>query len=684
MISKTVSRGTCSYARQSLAGLAIVFIVTACASMPAIDNNDGTQWTNLQDCFMRDVVVLPSNAEFIAKICGGPEVAGNSSLTGKQRSSATYNAAMANYQLAQNSLSGGNLSIGASRLEDAHLMIESSYLHEMDQVTNEPTKEFYLNREWLTARIALTASELAPSQAVYCGPKEQCLRASISRYETLELSAPFLTALDAQTGKKQAAPLLCKILDDRSAVYQKIGDRYLYLSQDDLNQMVLLCPDYTEIAKERLAEIAFSQADQSRVDLVVLSEPHLNRDRNRREALGAITNYEKAAIAPRYKLSAERGIGEVSLWLSGWDREFEAENIKRAAEAFERAAKQAAVQQDSIAEAEMRTLQGHAVFTLAHSMTSDPSSKSDLYHEALKAFEAAVEIDATPMRRLQLARAQSAVGELIAAKKNYRIGISALSGADRAAAQLELASVHAALDEMTEERQLLDSVYSQTQAQPGLQFSVGKRLYEIGELQIARQALLRASENLPANDRAEANYILSVTDLILRPTGWKTTSVTRAERAIQLANGDARYSRQACLTHILRAGEPLKKGSDAPWCERRGSAAENLLAGMYLLKRAQSMEVSAYDVTSQSRWRAMLRLAEDIFKEGLTRAESAEQTPILVRFDDLQRDVNIDAQLSNGLLVISRCRRDIALEPGDEEWINLDAFFGHYGVLKCS
>ena len=38
------------------------------------------------------LVVLPSNAELVAKICGGQEAAGNSCLTGKQRSSATYNA----------------------------------------------------------------------------------------------------------------------------------------------------------------------------------------------------------------------------------------------------------------------------------------------------------------------------------------------------------------------------------------------------------------------------------------------------------------------------------------------------------------------------------------------------------------------------------------------------------------
>lgn len=684
MISKIVRRSTCSFAQQSWVGLAIALIVTACASTPAKDNGDGMEWTNLQDCFMRDVAVLPSNAEIIARVCGGPEAAGNSSLTGKQRSSATFNAAIANYQLAQNSLSGGDLAMSASRLEDAHVMIESSFLHETDQVTNQANKKFFLNREWLTARIAFAASELASSQAAYCGLKEQCLRAATTRYETLELSASFLTEIDAQTGKEQADPLLCKILDDRSSVYQKIADRYLYLSQADLNQMLLLCPKDTEIAQERLAEIAFAQADHTRVDLVALYDPQLNRDRNRREALGAITNYEKAATAPRYKLSAERGIGEISLWLSDWDREFETENTQRAAEAFERAAKQAAIQQDLIVEAEMRTLQGHAIFKLAHSMTTDQSLQSELYQDALKAFDAAIKIDATPPRRLQLARAQSAVGNLIAAKKNYRIGISALSGAERAAAQLELASIHAALEETIEERQLLDSVYSETQSLPDLQFSVGKRLYEIGEPQIAQQALLRASENLPSADRAEANYILSVIDLILRPTGWKTTSVTRAERAIQLGNGDARYSRHACLTHILRAGEPLKKGADAPWCERRGSAAENLLSGMYLLKRAQSMEVSAYDATSQSRWRAMLRLAEDIFRDGLTIADSAQETPLLVRFDDLQRDVHIETQLSNGLLVISRCRRDIELEPGDNEWINLEAFFGHYGVLKCS
>jgi hypothetical protein len=105
---------------------------------------------------------------------------------------------------------------------------------------------------------------------------------------------------------------------------------------------------------------------------------------------------------------------------------------------------------------------------------------------------------------------------------------------------------------------------------------------------------------------------------------------------------------------------------------------------MYFLKQAQSMDVSAYDLASQTRWRGILRAAETAFAQGqeiLTNDPDAKRTPY---FDDLQAEIDLSTRLEQGLTVIQRCNREITLGPQDPAWNDLNAFFGHYGVLKCS
>jgi hypothetical protein len=109
-----------------------------------------------------------------------------------------------------------------------------------------------------------------------------------------------------------------------------------------------------------------------------------------------------------------------------------------------------------------------------------------------------------------------------------------------------------------------------------------------------------------------------------------------------------------------------------------------VLRGMYFLKQAQSMDVSAYDLASQTRWRSVLRAAETAFAKGQEALTDAEDSARIVRFDDLQANVDIPSRLQQGLKVIQRCNREITLGPEDPAWKDIDAFYGRYGVLKCS
>ncbi|HAE28866.1 MAG TPA: hypothetical protein DCG58_17035, partial [Hyphomonas adhaerens] len=81
---------------------------------------------------------------------------------------------------------------------------------------------------------------------------------------------------------------------------------------------------------------------------------------------------------------------------------------------------------------------------------------------------------------------------------------------------------------------------------------------------------------------------------------------------------------------------------------------------------------------------SVLRAAETAFTNGQEALADAPDRERMVRFDDLQADVDIAARLQQGLTVVQRCNREITLGPQDPVWNDLKAFYGHYGVLKCS
>jgi len=108
------------------------------------------------------------------------------------------------------------------------------------------------------------------------------------------------------------------------------------------------------------------------------------------------------------------------------------------------------------------------------------------------------------------------------------------------------------------------------------------------------------------------------------------------------------------------------------------------MRGMYALKHAQLLDVSAYNMQSQARWRGVLREAEYAFQTGRQLLAASLNHERRSRFDDLASTVEMADALDHGMTVISRCRRETTIEPGSQQWSDLEAFFGHYRVLRCS
>jgi hypothetical protein len=128
----------------------------------------------------------------------------------------------------------------------------------------------------------------------------------------------------------------------------------------------------------------------------------------------------------------------------------------------------------------------------------------------------------------------------------------------------------------------------------------------------------------------------------------------------------------------------VRTGTSLSRCPQDGSPDKSLLRGLYFLKQAQLLDVSAYDLAAQDHWRSVLRLAEESFRTGMVQIETSGSKSSRVVFDDLGREVDVLEHLKDGLDVIQRCRRELAIPENTEAWKELEDFFGHYGVLRCS
>ena len=655
--------------------------IAGCASAPASGAAELSAWSGIDNCFDRSVAVPVADAERMAATCSGDNAAGDPSRSGIARANAYFNAASAYNVLAAGGKASALCPTGGACSQTALTLIEKSIASQQDDqirpvadaFQNTANQRFILRRKLEQAR-ALRGVAAAGGTNASCGTKTACLTKAADLLSGVNIEA------DLVSDDKPAAALACDVLDVRWRVNSDIGREREYQYVDDLRRIVQACPSQSAPASDRLAEISFERAERVRETLAGSdAAPSVEA------SLGAITDYRDASGAARFKLPASRGMGAVYRALAAREPANAQTYLASATEAFGNAVTLGSQTEPAEARATDLEALGTGLIELAQ-VTGRPGSQErrDLYVRAADALQQATNLSATPARYLSLGEAYAETGEFGPSIAAYRSAIAGLTGADKAVASLALAGVLDQSGDPAGALQALEQATAQGASSPDVQYEIGRREFAAGKLSQALAALRPVAGSLSGNRAADAHYMISVAEVVLRSADWQQRALDHAERAVALNARTWEYTRQACLANILKGGKAVKTGSSLMRCPDEDAPEAQLLRGMYFLKQAQSMDVSAYNLASQQNWRSVLRSAEDAFANGQEALQDARETERLVWFDDLQANVDLEARLKQGLTVVQRCTREITIGPNDPAWKDLDAFFGYYGVLKCS
>lgn len=664
----------------SLGALGVLSAVS-CASAPATEPAGMAVWSGFDDCFQRDVGVPSADTERMAQTCAGDSAAGDPARSGIVRANAYFNAASAYNALAAGNTANTLCQDKGTCSQTALNLLEKSFASQQDNQIHPAgsaaqtaiNDRFVLRRKLEQSRALLGLADSGKLDAS-CGTKAACLTTASGLLGSVNVE-PALASDD-----KEAARLACDVLDVRWQVNNGLGRAQEHLYVDDLRRIVQACPSYAASASDRLAQIAFDRAELVRASLAQQTDPAPSVD----AALGAITDYRAALTVDRFKLPGNRGMGAVYRALAKLDPAGARTYFTSAVEAFDDTVALGAETEPTGARATDLEDLGVSLIDLAH-LTGRPGSaeRQELYQRAATALQAAINLAPTPARYLSLGEAYGATGRYPQSISAYRSAIAGLSGPAKAEASLSLASVLDLSGDAAGALQALEQA-SQGAASPDIQLEIGRRKFADGQLNQALIALRPAVGGLSGRDAAEANYMISVAEMALRTPGWEKRAFDHAESAILIDSRTPEYIRQDCLANIENGGKAVKQGTSLQRCPDLDTPESRLLRGMYLLKQAQSLDVSAYNLASQTRWRSVLGSAEEAFTSGQEALEAAADDEHIVWFDDLQAEVDLSEKLAQGLTVVKRCNREVAINPGDPAWAKLDAFFGHYGVLKCS
>ena len=661
--------------------LLLAFTATGCASTPSPSDTVFHPWSGLQDCFRRDVQPQPGTAERMALTCSGSQAAADPRKNGIDRASAHFNAALAFNVLADQAAASLACETpgGCTRFALDH--IERSFIHQeallpaTNAAASGADRRFDIRRRLVQAAALKGSSEV---QAAACGTPEECLTAANDALGSYSWEA--LAASEDQV----VSALACRGLNLRSQVNYLRGPAQEPLEMADLRQMVQRCPDFSAAAVERLAAIAFRRAEQLHASMLDADGSPSGKAEAISLGTSAVSSYTDALRSDELKLSAYRNIGLIHLKLADIDRPGAALHFEAAIEAFKAA--QALSQPTGGTEhaGDLERL-GTSYLGLADARDRiTPLEEETLISSAVRALEAATLQAPAYQSWITLGGAYARAGREKDAEAAYRAAL-ALGGTDKGEqASLSLARLLEKAGKPGDALSVLEPLYASGHSGLDLQYEVGRLRFIQTDYAGAIEALTRVTAPLQGPRAAEAHYMAGISESILRRPGWQSRMLTHADAAAQSNSFSAKYIRLDCLAHILNGGKEVRTAASLQRCPAGSTPERSLLRGMYFLKQAQLMDVSAYNAASQEYWRSVLRLAEDSFRAGQEAAKTQPGAATRIWFDDLQREVNIEDMLASGLTVVSRCRREVTVPLESSTWAGLDAFFGHYGVLKCS
>jgi hypothetical protein len=665
------------------AAFTLVAAASGCATAPAATDSGVPAWTSPKDCFSRNVLATDPNAERMAIVCSGPEAAADPSRSGVERATAYFNAASGYNLLGERGTTSLACETTSACYQFALNLVEKSFVNQEDALVRkdnassiEDTDERFILRRRLAQARALAGTAVSGSLA--CAEPDQCLGAA-----TAALATQDLAALAARKDEPIAA-FACQGLDLNAQISQLRGTEHEYAAVTDLRQIIRSCPSFAASATDTLAKIAYNRGEQLRGSMAASAAANAPPSQSAALGLSAVSSYRDALRSGSVSLPAYRGLGAVYLALSGLEPGKAGEHFGAAKDAFDAAQKISAATPDDAHAKDLEQL-GVSYMSLAGAKRPiDELEQERLIDAAIRVLRKSTSVSPTYDRQILLGEAYELAGRSEEAEAVYRTALASGQSAGHEAATLSLAR----LLERTGKAEEALSVLQKASAS-GLQAAPVR--YEIGRLQFGKSdfpsaidALSPIAGTLPAAQAAEARYMLSVAETVLRRTGWQARARANADDAAQANSFSAKYSRQACLSHILASGPDVKSGASLQRCPAGDTAEKHLLRGMYFLKQAQLIDVSAYDMASQDYWRSVLRLAQDAFQSGEAALKARPEANANPRFDDLGHVIDLAAVLAQGKLVVERCRRDTSVEAGSQTWKELEAFYGHYGVLKCS
>lgn len=655
----------------------LVLMVAACATSGTPPAAQMETWKALQDCFRQDVAPTNESADEMALTCMSSQAAADPRRSGVERSAAYFNAAAAfNLLAVQGSTSEACESALSCRVQ-AFRMAERSLLHQDDtQLVSGLNQQAVQGPSFYRLRRALETAQALQGIAELGGDAETCATPSLCLdMAGKRLATESLTELAAQMEGSFKATA-CAALDTRASINAERGAGFEASALEDFRSVVKFCPDLADEASLKLADFALRRGNQL-AEAVDKAPASASAKETAALAAAALAFYQEAIPSEQLALDANRGAGRMLIRLADLEPAQALAHLGSAT-AFLEAAGALSVNAPADAKAEDLAQLGSTYLKLAAMLRKTDSVRAEtLIARAVRALEEASKLSPSHDHVMALANAYLAADQTEKAIATYQADF-ATSG--RLDAALALAGLLEASGRKEEALQTLRSSSISNSSDPGLLYQRGRLRFLLTDHKGALTDLSTSAPQLTGPKKAEARYMISISETVLRQTGWLARALGAADEAAQLDSFSRKYVRQDCLLHIEQGGKNVRNGTSLQRCPSNGTAERHLLRGMFFLKQAQLTEVSPYNAASQDMWRSLLNLADDAFRAGLETAGDKET----VRFDDLGKDVLLKTTLEQGRQIAARCRRDTVIAPDSVTWQQLEAFFGHYGVLKCT
>ncbi len=665
------------------AALAFLFSGAGCVTVPSGNSAEIPAWTAPDDCFSRNVLETAQYAERMALTCSGPLAAADPDRSGVERATAYFNAAAGYNLLSAAKSTSRACDTDAACFQFALALIEKSFVNQEDALVRKNNaasldaldEQFILRRRLAQAR-ALTGA--AQSGSAVCRDTEQCYRAASDALGTQDLAAL------ASRQDEAVGAIACQALDLDTQINRLRGAEHEHAAVTDLRQIIRYCPSLAGKASDTLAEIALNRGEQLRTSMEDAVSSKAPPSQSAALGVSAVSSYRDALRSGTVKLSAYRGLGTVYLVLADLEPAKAAEHLDSARDAFDAAQKISASTPNDAHAKDLEQL-GLSHLKLADAKRPiDALEKESQIDAAVRHLSKSASLSPTYNRQMILGEAYERAGRNEEAETIYRKALADGQSSDEPLAALALARLLERTGKPEDALSVLQQVFAAGLKSADVRYEIGRLKFGRSDFAGVIDALSPVPAKLSAAQTAEAHYMSSVAETVLRRTGWQVRARVLADEASQANSFSAKYTRQSCLSHILAGGPDVKAGASLQRCPVDDTAERHLLRGMYFLKQAQLIDVSAYDVASQDYWRSVLRMAQDAFQSGEAALKARPEAKPRLVFDDLGREIDLAGVLAQGKMVVDRCRRESSIDPASQTWKDMEAFFGHYGVLKCS